>query len=396
MQHANGVYMSVITTAPKRLDPAKAASVAPSRDRAIDILRGLALLTITVNHLTGLAARGGMHDAVFPTLSHWGFSSAAEIFFLLSGYLVGAVYLSAKRDHGLDRFTRQVLSRAGKLYLYNVLLFLLVLPICMMSPLLARISYLQYFISGGLPSIVQFLAIYVQPFYLEILAVYFLLLVVAPAFAWALLRSPWLALAASGLLYWAAYYQPWLRMPGGIPAGDWKWNFNPASWQLLFFGAMAAGRFGLLDSLRDRVRSDGRWLFAAMALFAVLTLLFIAQEPLGYSVWGQSKVRAGPIRILHAITVCVVVLGLLWRWPSLQSTKAGGYIAAVGRISLQSFVASVVISYATGLIWVEFARSHLGYLLLCVAGMIALLLFAQLHRQFRIVLETTNRSTQPA
>ena len=52
------------------------------RDQAIDILRGLALITITVNHITGFAFRLGLTGMAFPTLSHWGFSTAAEIFFM--------------------------------------------------------------------------------------------------------------------------------------------------------------------------------------------------------------------------------------------------------------------------------------------------------------------------
>ncbi|PTQ10324.1 hypothetical protein CLG96_13345 [Sphingomonas oleivorans] len=366
------------------------------RDQAIDILRGLALLTITVNHLTGIVVRGGMREPVFPTLSHWGFSSAAEIFFLLSGYLVGAVYLSANRQHGLEGFTRKIYARAGKLYLYNLLLFLLVLPICWMSPLLARLSFFEYFIAGGPLAFAGFLIGYIQPYCLEILAVYTLLMLTAPLFAWLLLRRPALAIGASVTLYAVAYHYPWLRPPGGMPAGEWKWNFGPGSWQLLFFGALAAGRFALLDRVRRAFVADRRWLIAAFALFAGLTMLFVAQEPFGFQVWGQSKVRVGPARVIHVLSVCLLVLGLLWRMPWLQSLRASRYVAAVGSASLQCFLASVVISYLAGFIWIELTRNHAAYLLLCGASLVALLLFAQGHRQLRALLASPRTAAQTA
>ena len=364
--------------------------VAPSlngRDQAIDILRGLALITITVNHLTGLAFKTGLKGMPFPTLSHWGFSSAAEIFFLISGYLVGAIYLRIDRTPRIEDFTRKMMGRAARLYVYNGLLFLLILPICWLSPRLASLSFFSYFIDGGLPAWLGFALIYIQPYCLEILAVYIVMLAAAPLFAWGLLRRPLLVMALSLILYLCAYQYYWLKLPGGTPAGDWRWNFNPASWQFLFFGAMAAGRYRLLDRLKALFLGDRRWFVGAVALFAALTLIFVAQTALrpfnlDFWVWGQSKVRAGPIRILHALSVCWVVLGIFWLWPSLQRQWFARQMAAIGANSLQAFVASVVISYAAGLIWVEFAPTYAAYLTLCLASIAALGGFAWGHRQW--------------
>lgn len=358
-----------------------AASVPKERDQAIDILRGFALVTITINHLTGFAFQKGAIGMAFPTLSHWGFSSAAEIFFLVSGYLVGAVYL---RDARLDRFAHCMIARAGRLYLYNALLFLMILPICWLSPQLARLSFFRYFIEGGPAAWASFAVMYLQPYCLEILAVYSLLMIAAPIFAWGLVRRPIVALSLSLILYVCAYHFYWLKLPGGTPGGDWRWNFSPASWQLPFFGAMAAGRYHLADRLKALFLADWRWFAAAAALFAGLTAIFVAQTalaPIGldFWVWGQSKVRVGPIRILHALSVCSFVLGALWLWPGLQKGWAGRHAAMIGSCSLQAFVASVVISYAAGLIWVEFAPTYRGYILLCLASVVALGLFVRIY-----------------
>jgi hypothetical protein len=355
------------------------------RDQAIDILRGFALVTITVNHLTGLTYRARLEGMPFPTLTHWGFSSAAEIFFLISGYLVGAIYLRADRTPRLDIFARKMVARAARLYLYNGLLFLLVIPICWLSPRLALLSFFDYFIQQGGPAWLSFAALYLQPYCLEILAVYILMMIAAPLFAWALVRQPIVAIALSLGLYLCAYEYHWLKLPGGTPAGDWRWNFSPASWQFLFFGAMAAGRYRLLDRLKTLFLSDRRWFAAAAALFAALTLIFLAQtglKPFGldFHLWGQSKVRVGPTRILHALSACWLLLGIFWIWPRLQQSWLARQTAAIGACSLQSFVASVVITYAAGLIWVELAPTYRSYLLLCVASIVALGLFTQASR----------------
>lgn len=361
-------------------------SVAPvpnERDQAIDILRGFALVTITVNHLTGLTYRTGMKDMPFPTLSHWGFSSAAEIFFLISGYLVGAIYLRADRTPRLDVFARKMAARAARLYLCNGLLFLLVIPICWLSPRLALLSFFDYFIEHGSPAWLSFAALYLQPYCLEILAVYIVMMIAAPFFAWALIRQPIVAVALSLGLYLCAYEYHWLKLPGGTPAGDWRWNFSPASWQFLFFGAMAAGRYRLLDRLKALFLADRRWFLGTVALFAALTLIFLAQtelKPLGldFRVWGQSKVRVGPIRVLHALSACWLLLGIFWLWPALQKQWLARHAAAIGSRSLQAFVASIVITYAAGLIWVEFAaETYRSYLALCVASIVALGAFVQ-------------------
>lgn len=350
------------------------------RDHAIDILRGLALITITVNHITGFAFGLGLKGMAFPTLSHWGFSSAAEIFFMISGYLVGAVYLRADRPFNLGRFGRVTAARAWKLYLYNGALFLMLVPLCWLSPMLARLSFFRYFLEGGAPAWAGFALGYVQPYCLEILATYSLLLLLAPPIAWALVRWPAVTVVASAGLYALAHQYSGLKLPGGTPAGDWRWNFSPASWQFLFFGSMAAGRFRLLNKLREIFLRDSRWFWAAVALFTALTLLFLGQQhmtALGieYHVPWQSKVRVSPIRIVHALSVSVVVLGLLWRWPALQRSWIGRGIAGVGTASLQAFVASVVIAYVAGFIWIEFARGYVAYVLLCLLSIAALAIF---------------------
>ena len=352
------------------------ARAAGQRDATIDIVRGLALITITINHITGFTDRMHMVGMQFPTLTLWGFSSAAEIFFLLSGYLVGAVYFRADRTPPMRVFTDKVWRRAGKLYLYNLLLFLALVPLCLASKQLAALGFYSWFIVRGPASLVDFLLLHVQPYCLEILATYMVLLFAAPLFAMLLRFQPLIALAASLALYWFAHEHSWFNLPGGSPVGDWLWNFNPASWQLPFYGAMAAGRFRLLARLEARAEGDWLWLIAPLLLFAGLTILFLAQGWFAFEVLYQSKIRIGPMRVIHALSVCWAIMSVLWMWPRLQQLWLMRQCAMIGSNSLQTFVVSVALSYGAGFLWIEYFSFHAAYIALCLASVILLGLFA--------------------
>jgi len=346
------------------------------RDASVDILRGLALITITINHITGFTDRMHMVGMQFPTLTLWGFSSAAEIFFLLSGYLVGAVYFSAAKDVPIRQFAGKVWLRAGKLYVYNLVLFLVLLPLCLMSRDLARLSFYDWFIKGGPATIADFLILYIQPYCLEILVTYMVLLASAPIFAMLLRLQPLIALIASIGLYWFAHENAWFNIIGGTPVGDWHWNFNPASWQLVFFGAMAAGRYRLLASMERRAEGNWHWLIPPVLIFTALTLLFLAQSWYSFEVAYQSKIRIGPVRVAHAMAVCWLIMSVLWVWPRLQQLWLMRQCAVIGSNSLQAFVACVAISYVAGFLWIEILPIHAAYIGLCIGSVIVLGLFA--------------------
>ena len=196
----------------------------------------------------------------------------------------------------------------------------------------------------------------------------------------ALLRlQPLIALAVSIGLYWFAHEHAWFNLVGGSPVGDWRWNFNPASWQLVFYGAMAAGRYRLLMAMEKRADGDWRWLIAPALLFLGLTILFLAQGWYSFEVLYQSKIRIGPVRVAHALAVCWLIMSILWMWPRLQRSWPMRQCAIIGSNSLQTFVASVALSYAAGFVWIEYAPFHHAYMALCVASVVALGIFANIY-----------------
>ncbi|MFP5313652.1 MAG: OpgC domain-containing protein, partial [Actinomycetes bacterium] len=109
---AMAILLVALWQVPRRINTATAWSYQdPStRDSRVDLLRGLAIVFVVVNHL-GLAS-------LFQLLTQEavGFVSGAELFVLFSGLVVGMVYgPKAKEDFG--RVVDLTSRRAGKLYL---------------------------------------------------------------------------------------------------------------------------------------------------------------------------------------------------------------------------------------------------------------------------------------
>ena len=92
------------------------------RDLRIDLLRGLAVLAMVVDHIAGPSKlyliTGGNHF----------YTSAAEGFIFLSGLTVGLVYRRIAERQGLATAIRRLLGRAWTLYVLAVGLTLVMLP----------------------------------------------------------------------------------------------------------------------------------------------------------------------------------------------------------------------------------------------------------------------------
>ena len=97
-----------------------------SRDLRLDLLRGLALYMILVDHV------------IDDPLSHFtyrvfGFSDAAEIFIFVSGVTCGTVYSQLLNKGGWPKLFSRVAKRAGRIYFYYALTSLITVLIVTLS-----------------------------------------------------------------------------------------------------------------------------------------------------------------------------------------------------------------------------------------------------------------------
>ncbi len=240
------------------------------RDPRIDLFRGLALIMILIDHMPG-------NPYEILTVRNFGFSDAAEAFFLMSGVAAGIAY-----SGGLDRWMHgagrlwpamaPMWSRAWTLYLVQLLLTIVVVALfAWAAETFARAEFrimhnLGLIYSETGKALAGIATLGYQIGYVNILPAYCVLLLVTPAVILMGLRAPRATLAlalavwaASGLFYWNIPNHP----------GQGGWFFSPTSWQAIFV-------IGLLIGIRHRQGGRlvpvSRPLFVAAAAVLVLVL----------------------------------------------------------------------------------------------------------------------------
>ncbi len=263
------------TTAPLRVKSA--------RDPRLDVIRGLCLVMIFINHVPGNPFENY-------TSRNFGFSDAAEGFVMMSGIAAGLAYGPDFRAPvrwwtGLARVWRRVWT----LYLVHILTTFAALAAAAAVALhlgnseVLFLNQMDKVFSDPLRSFVGTVLLTHQFGYVNILPLYLVLLGVAPLLMLAGWRWPgWLV--AGSVALWAAAGQWHLGLPNYPNQG--VWFFNPLTWQLIFV-------VGLLTGLRLR---DGkrlvpvwRWLQVLTGAFlvfaAVATLQADVSAAMGHALW---------------------------------------------------------------------------------------------------------------
>jgi len=327
---------------------------AAARDHRIDVIRGLALAMIFINHVPG---------TLFEHLTsrNFGFSDAAEAFVLLAGVSAALAYGRGFALPPVWPAVARIWSRAWTLYLVHLMISLVALGIVAAmarwtgsTRMLLADNFgallrdpLGVFI--GLPTMLH------QFGYVNILPLYVVFLLLAPAALWLGLRRPGLVLAVS-LGLWAVAgitRVNFLTFPGLN-----GWFLNPLAWQLLFV-------LGLLIGLRLK---DGARLVAvhpalvALAAGYVIAALFWVKVPAFREVANDGMVwlsRHGAPRLithfdkghleLPRLLHVLALAYLLSVWPSFRA-RAGAPVfwplAVMGRQALAVFALGTILSFA--------------------------------------------------
>ncbi|MCJ2066212.1 OpgC domain-containing protein [Methylobacterium sp. J-088] len=338
-------------------DPAETPHPAkPLRDARVDVLRGLALLTIFVDHIPRNA------PALF-TVHNFGFSDAAEIFVLLAGYSSMIAYGGLFRRAGTRTALARIARRCLRIYLFQaglLLATLIIVRIWMdLTGLVPRFGVAPLIQMGLVPGLLRGLALNALPNYLDILPLYILLLAVFPLVHFGMRRGVWGVLALSGTLWLAANVDHQLNLPNAAAVDD-GWYFNPFAWQFLFvIGAALA----LAVRAGDGLLPWRNWAAAAAGAYLGFALL----QGGSWTAWGLPDLRplaidapdkshVGPLRLLDILALIYLLLSVpvvarLSRWRrlrlvdacgrhSLEVFAAGCLAALIGRILYRTFDAT--------------------------------------------------------
>lgn len=334
--------------------PAPIALPRRRRDTRIDVLRGLALVMIFVNHVPGTVFE-------YVTSRNFGFSDAAEGFVFLSGLSAVLAYASGLAARPLWPGVRRIWKRAWTLYLVHLMITFWALAIVAgtlryggTGALLGKDNF-QFLARDPIGVLVGLPVLGHQFGYVNILPLYAVLLLAAPAMIMAAVRWPHATLAASVALWAVAglthFDLPNLPLPGG-------WFFNPFAWQLLFVLGILTG-----VALRQggRFVPVNRWLVLAAGAYLLLALVWLKWPALrtqGNALLGWAAAQGVPNlvrdfdktyisvpRLLHFLSLAYVLSVLPWLRDFCDS-RAMAPLALLGRHALPVFALGTVLSFA--------------------------------------------------
>jgi hypothetical protein len=311
---------------------------AAGRSIDVDFFRGLVLIVIALDHITGsFLSRLMIHT--------YAFCDSAEVFVFLGGYASAAAYTAVLARKGPKGATRRFLHRSLEIYrayLFTALLMLLaggMLALLKTNKAMLDLMEWHQFVQQPLHELVDIALFRHQPYLASVLPMYVVFPLCVPFFVPFAARKPAVALASSGLVWALA---PWLAPLVPVAhAGDWA--FNPFAWQLMFvLGALCRlhpvpAAFQVSPLGRNLTR-----LAMAAALAMAVAKLFIFVNPLpGEMKANLSIVRVGSfVAIAWLVAQAVRVGAVRWLAQRLPS------IMTVGRTGLVCFVAGTVVSLA--------------------------------------------------
>ncbi len=287
---------------------------ANARDLRLDFFRGLALLMIFIDHVSG-------NQFAAITLQRMGFADAAEIFVFIAGMAGVLAYRKTFLVKGFTAGCRAVFARIKVLYLTHVGMVAGVLVLA----LAAQFSGTEFdfigklglgaLLESPLDAMVRMPILGFLPNYLDILPLYVVLLASLPLVLMGQRVHVLLPLAGAGVSY-AAAQAFGLTLPNlGNPNG---WFLSPFAWILLFVAGATVARLTL----------DGFWARLPRSAVALVTL-----AAAGYSVF--SFLYAEPWRIfpllesISAISLVIEPDKALLSWHRLVDLLAKAWLVAI-------------------------------------------------------------------
>ena len=318
----------------------------PQRDTRLDVLRGLALITIFINHVPGQIFE-------YVTTKNFGFSDAAEAFVLISGIAVGLAYGSGFRPGNRLKMAVKAAKRAFTLYLAHMITTFMTLALFICGAwlfhrpgLLVEINILAVLMNlkEGIPAL---LLLGHQIGYNNILPMYGALMLMVPIILLLNARSPLLALGVSGTVWLlAGIYQV---APHNMLIESY-WFLNPLSWQFLF----TIGIVSMLHIKRGGTIPRHPLLFAAAAGYVALSFVWVTGHLWAFGnslaalglppvITGFDKTFLSLPRLLHVLALTYLVISI----PALSRIlrrPADHPLTILGRHSLNIFVAGTILA----------------------------------------------------
>jgi hypothetical protein len=357
------------------------ASAAAGRDLRLDFFRGLALLMIFIDHVSG-----NRFAAI--TLQRMGFADAAEVFVFIAGMAGVYAYRKTFLTKGFGAGVRAVFARIRTLYLTHVAMVAGVLVFALGAYFhgtefnFIRKLGLQPLLDDPLAGMARLPLLAYLPHYLDILPLYVALLAVLPLIILGFRLHVLLPVFFAGGS-WVAANLTGFTLPN--LGDDEGWFLNPFAWVLLFaLGATAA-----------QLSTDGFWSRLPRALVAAITFaaaayvvfaflyaapwrVFPALEPFiafDLTVEAEKSLLTWH-RLLDLLAKAWLVAVLVPRGASFMMAGVGGAISRAGRNSLPVFVAGTFLALLGSVVLFEGEGAAFWHIAVTAGGVSSLLVLA--------------------
>ena len=343
------------------------------RDARIDMLRGLAIVFVVINHV-GI-------NSLFQLLSQEtiGVVSGAELFVMLSGAVLGMVYGPRVKTE-LGDVVDATSKRAWKLYVTALVVVLTVYATSLLPFVNATAvttftdqgtgaagsgaAGTTYDLYAGMEGLLQFpvpdglipalLLLQVGPWQFNVMGLYVILLLISPLILAALSRGlAWLVLTASLCLYAAGSLFRVRLLPSQFEA-----SFPLLVWQVLFILGMTAG-FYRHQIIQWFGHPGRRLLLGACVLLAAACAIFswsgpyltnqldvrlaLIPEPTFRFIYDSffNRTYLGPGRLLNVILVTIAFYALLSAYWKPLERALGWFLIPLGQATLYVFIMHV-------------------------------------------------------
>lgn len=306
----------------------------------IDFWRGLALVTIFVNHIPGIYFERFTHRNV-------SLSDAAELFVLLAGWALRKLVDSVPKEASAAWLVFRLEGRALDVYVAQLVIIEIAIAILAASSILLDAPYLldwhnaSVVFNDPVRAHIGVVVLTHQLGYFNILPLYVILMAAAPLIALIHRAASWALLPASLTIY-AATLILGVNLPTWPIEGTWF--FNPLAWQAIFvLGFLSAGTTGLGGLVR-RHREVLRWMAVpVVVLGAVAATARFSPDPIDVPqptlMFMFSKTFLSPARLLHALALALL-FGGAFAWIHRFMRRPAEYLSLLGRNSLNVFCAA--------------------------------------------------------
>jgi hypothetical protein len=332
-------------------------AVSPARrDVALDLLRGLAMVILVVNHIHLDSA---LEYATEP------FLSAAETLVAVSGVVAGMVFGRRWQMHGPRGGTLALLRRSRRLYLASVTVVAIIGALALIPGSATQALTVPpsgasdlYAYDGLLRTALAIVTLEAGPWQFNILGLFVAALATAPAVLGALERGWCPAVLAAS---WTLYLIGRQTQVDVLPSQS-EGPFPVLIWQVLFVHGMVLGwhRERVAAALRATRGAVAAAVVVVALLAAYLRLHEIGLDPLGldrlvgygpadWRRWDAahfSKATLDPARLVTMVSLAAAAYLALRRLECLAVRTIGRVLLPLGRNSFYVFIMHVFVCLA--------------------------------------------------